>query len=86
MWPDQVSNPGPLTYKSGALPTALPSPASNMKASYFGYLFSTLSMTSYYLEVTVTYISWPSDFMPPTLEKLRGHIGLGLSVHLSVCL
>ena len=23
MWPDQVSNPGPLTYKSGALPTAL---------------------------------------------------------------
>ena len=24
-------------------------------------------------------------FLPPTLEKLRGHIGLGLSVHLSVC-
>ena len=23
MWPDQVSNPGPLTFKSGALPTAL---------------------------------------------------------------
>ena len=23
MWPDWVSNPGPLTYKSGALPTAL---------------------------------------------------------------
>ena len=23
MWPDRVSNPGPLTYKSGALPTAL---------------------------------------------------------------
>ena len=22
MWPDQVSNPGPLTYESGALPTA----------------------------------------------------------------
>ena len=27
MWPDQVSNPGPLTYKSGALPTALHGPA-----------------------------------------------------------
>ena len=26
MWPDQVSNPGPLTYESGALPTALRSP------------------------------------------------------------
>ena len=23
MWPDRVSNPGPLTYKSGALPTSL---------------------------------------------------------------
>ena len=32
-------------------------------ASYFGYLFSlTLSMTSYYLEVTVNYISWSRDF------------------------
>ena len=32
-------------------------------ASYFGYLFSlTLSMTSYYFEVTVTCISWSRDF------------------------
>ena len=23
MWPDRVSNPGPLCYESGALPTAL---------------------------------------------------------------
>ena len=27
MWPDLVSNPGPLTYESGALPTALCGPA-----------------------------------------------------------
>ena len=27
MWPDRVSNPGPLTYKSGALPIALRGPA-----------------------------------------------------------
>ena len=27
MWPDQVSNPGPLTCESGALPTALCGPA-----------------------------------------------------------
>ena len=27
MLPDQVSNPGPLTYESGALPIALCSPA-----------------------------------------------------------
>ena len=30
MWPDQVSNPGPLTYESGALPTALCGPAREM--------------------------------------------------------
>ena len=29
MWPDRVSNPGPLTYESGALPTALRGPASS---------------------------------------------------------
>ena len=28
MWPNGVSNPGPLTYETGALPTALRSPAS----------------------------------------------------------
>ena len=28
MWPDRVSNPGPLTCKAGALPTALRSAAS----------------------------------------------------------
>ena len=27
MLPDRVSNPGPLTYESGALPTALCGPA-----------------------------------------------------------
>ena len=30
MWPDRVSNPGPLTYESGALPTALCGPAQGM--------------------------------------------------------
>ena len=29
MLPDWVSNPGPLTYKSGALPIALRGPATN---------------------------------------------------------
>ena len=31
MWPDRVSNPGPLTYESGALPTALRGPASGLQ-------------------------------------------------------
>ena len=31
MLPDRVSNPGPLTYESGSLPTALRGPASHCK-------------------------------------------------------
>ena len=31
MWPDRVSNPGPLTYESGALPIALRSPAAQFR-------------------------------------------------------
>ena len=43
MWPDRVSNPGPLTYESGALPTALRGPACSTRYHvtcnvYTGYL------------------------------------------------
>ena len=31
MLPDQVSNPGPLTYESGALPIVLRGPAPRLK-------------------------------------------------------
>ena len=30
MWPDRVSNPGPLAYDSGALPIALRGPAAHL--------------------------------------------------------
>ena len=33
MWPDRVSNPGPLTYESGALPTAQRGPANQQKTA-----------------------------------------------------
>ena len=36
MWPDRVSNPIPLTYESGALPTALRGPASGMERPVTG--------------------------------------------------
>ena len=36
MLPDRVSNPGPLTYESGALPIALRGPASSSKAESLG--------------------------------------------------
>ena len=38
MWPDQVSNPGPLTYDSGALPTALRGPAISLCISCLFYV------------------------------------------------
>ena len=37
MWPDRVSNPGPPTYESGALPIALRGPA-----FFFLYIYLTL--------------------------------------------
>ena len=37
MWPDRVSNPGLLTYESGALPTALRGPATRVRVSRFLY-------------------------------------------------
>ena len=35
MLPDRVSNPGPLTYESGALPIALRGPATNYDRDIF---------------------------------------------------
>ena len=43
MWPDQVSNPGPLTYESGALPTALRGPANNHRIIPINLLSGALS-------------------------------------------
>ena len=34
MWPDRVSNPGPQTYESGALPIALRDPATFRYTSF----------------------------------------------------
>ena len=34
MWPHRLLNPGPLTYESGALPTALHGPAYNTLTHY----------------------------------------------------
>ena len=50
MLPDRVSNPGPLTYESGALPIALRGPATipkyqplqHMIADHFGGITTTL--------------------------------------------
>ena len=41
MWPDRVAYPGPLTYESRALPTALRGPARLTKTIYTLYNFIT---------------------------------------------
>ena len=52
MLPDRVSNPGPLTYESGALPIALRGPANIWgRHTEGGDVYWTMS-----------YISWPSEF------------------------
>ena len=38
MLPDRVSNPGPLTYESGALPIALRGPARQTEDESFGFI------------------------------------------------
>ena len=38
MWPDRVSNPGPLTYESGALSAALRGPAKIIKLIAYSYI------------------------------------------------
>ena len=39
MLPDRVSNPGPLTYESGALPIALRGPAANRRENQHMHTF-----------------------------------------------
>ena len=54
MLPDRVSNPGPLTYESGALPIALRGPATVLRilklySTSFGMLLTTRMVTLFYL-------------------------------------
>ena len=39
MWPDRVLNPGPLTYESGALPTALHGPEVLKEKYHYSFRF-----------------------------------------------
>ena len=44
MLPDRVSNPGPLTYESDALPIALRGPAEGLNVEYNGYVALALGL------------------------------------------
>ena len=52
MLPDRVSNPGPLTYESGALPIALRGPAHYRALEKKGYLM--IIEGQFFLYVTET--------------------------------
>ena len=49
MLPDQVSNPGPLTYESGALPIALRGPVNILKLNYLLNIQNTIYKQKYLL-------------------------------------
>ena len=62
MLPDRVSNPGPLTYESGALPIALRGPALIIEEIW--YLITVPYFFGYKMEV------FPSKTMPKTRYAL----------------
>ena len=53
MLPDRVSNPGPLTYESGALPIALRGPAGIHWCSCFTYVYIEYPLEYMYFHFTV---------------------------------
>ena len=55
MWPDRVSNPGPLTYETGALPTALRSPASYQSLISESLISCTGAVSQYFTLTKVIY-------------------------------
>ena len=64
MLPDRVSNPGPLTYESGALPIALCGPAMLSSHSYYNIMMSIHvysvydSIRNLYLYISVSSIAY----------------------------
>ena len=69
MWPDRVSNPGPLTYESGALPTALRGPAFMMDQGYSKHRQLNVAVFKYSLCCTILIKSLSVIFL---LKKFRG--------------
>ena len=69
MWPDQVSNPGPLTYESGALPTALRGPASIRKHIADTNVVNDVIISC--SEGTFLLVPWPISFLFFLLYELK---------------
>ena len=53
MLPDRVSNPGPLTYESGALPIALRGPALMIALTYQIHYGQSMEQNKYYEKIKI---------------------------------
>ena len=72
MWPDRVSNPGPLTYESGALSTALRGLARSVlkdRSRFLGFFFNIKTYFTAALHKTVLFIC--SNF-----RQFKSHLNL----------
>ena len=65
MWPDRVSNPGPLTYESGALLTALRGPATTERLYFYVRFCLTISKSFHYR------CTWPYTRKKTVLSQYR---------------
>ena len=81
MLPDRVSNPGPLTYESGALPIALRGPARRSQSTLiiktsggliinFNFLFVVLSFRDFLLYIHVQITITNEQRLRTKLDKL----------------
>ena len=77
MLPDRVSNPGPLTYESGALPIALRGPASVIKRLNTNHYEKRSN-----LHVWCSKVAWCAYIESCTLYKRKGTgFRNGISLH-----
>ena len=51
MLPDRVSNPGPLTYESGALPIALRRPATSWENNYLNDICENIPQSFIFMKI-----------------------------------
>ena len=70
MWPDRVSNPGPLNYESGSLLTALHGPSQLVVT---GLLYSKQCLQLGMLVLLFPYIPG-SNYLPPAKKLISNSI------------
>ena len=72
MLPDRVSNPGPLTYESGALPIALRGPARSFVGTYRKLLSKTGDPFIYVYLHYILFQGIPKRYLLKTSDPLIG--------------